>query len=369
MKAKNWPFGVSAASAFSIAATLIFMPSKANACIFVDNTIILDGRCYLNGIANSAIVDTSLDALLNGVDAAIEADVGLATGAPQAGSTPFGVFASGQLAHTEHDGFRVSRGLDVTTGPNFDVDEFSGAVSVDFNAAKHFGFDNEHGLNIGLFAGYASAQVDANALGFFPPNGDATNRSGMFGGYGLYRRGTSYVLVAASAFLGNTDVESTGGSFVSSGSYDTQGYAITGSIGRIFNLTDRVRFDLRGGLLGTTFTGDEYTDSSGVSYGKSRLSFGAIKFEPGVYADYLLQNGMVISPYARADLQQRFGYSNTASVFGVESKFADADFSVAASFGFNLKMSQSTTLSSEIRGKWSQDSSTVSGKLGLKIAF
>ena len=46
-----------------------------------------------------------------------------------------------------------------------------------------------------------------------------------------------------------------------------------------------------------------------------------------------------------------------------------ADFSVALSSGFNLKMSALTTFSSEIRGKWSEDSSTISGKLGLKIAF
>lgn len=363
MSQKKWNFKLCNAVALSVGSILVLMPSKAFACIFVDDGITLSGPCYLNGTANGAVVDTSLDALMDIVDDAILADVALAKGTPQA---PFGVFASGQLAHTEHDGFKISRGPSLTTGPDFDVDEFSAAVSVDFNAAKHFGLDNELGLNLGLFGGFASAKVNADAFGFFPPSGEATNRSGMFGGYGLYRRGTSYLLVAASAFLGNTDVESTG---FSSGSYGTQGYAMTGSVGRIFNLTDRVRFDLRGGLLGVTFTGDEYADTLGNPYGKSRLSFGAIKFEPGIYADYQLGNGMVISPYARADLQQRFGYSNTASVFGVESNFEDADFSTALSAGFNLKMSPSTTVSSEIRGKWSQDSSTVSGKLGLKVAF
>ncbi|UVK36970.1 autotransporter outer membrane beta-barrel domain-containing protein [Mesorhizobium sp. AR10] len=353
-----------AASALSIGAILIFLPPKANACVLGGEGTFLDGTCALGGATNSAIVDTSLDALQNMVDDIVQANVGPASAAPPAQSSPFGVFASGQLAHTEHDGFTISNSFDVFDGPHFDVDEFSAAVSVDFNAAKHYGFDNEHGLNLGLFGGYASAKVGLDAFDFFP-GGEATNRSGMFGGYGLYRHGTSYALVAASAFLGNTDVESSG----SFGSYDTQGYAITGSIGRIFSLTDRVRFDLRGGLLGVTFTGDEYTDSFAVPYGKSRLSFGAIKFEPGVYADFQLGNGMVISPYARADLQQRFGYSNTASVFGVESEFEDADFSVALSSGFNLKMTQSTTLSSEIRGKWSQESSTISGKLGVKIAF
>ncbi|MER8727271.1 hypothetical protein [Mesorhizobium sp. M0213] len=48
------------------------------------------------------------------------------------------------------------------------------------------------------------------------------------------------------------------------------------------------------------------------------MSFGAVKFEPGVYADFLFGDGMVISPYARADIQERFGYSNTASVEGEE---------------------------------------------------
>lgn len=354
MNAKSWPLRL-CTSVFSIGAALVFVPSKANACVSEG----LDTSCYLGGVANGAIVDTSLDALHNIVDEIVEGDVSPAKAAPPAQSSPFGVFASGQLAHTEHDGFTVSSDFGAFVGRSFDVDEFSAAVSVDFNAAKHFGFDHEHGLNLGLFGGYASADVSVDVSGV----GDATNKSGMFGGYGLYRHGTSYALVAASAFLGNTDVSR------NDGSYDTQGYAVTGSIGRIFNLTDRVRFDLRGGLLGVTFTGDAYTSDFGTEYGKSRLSFGAVKFEPGIYADFQLGNGMVISPYARADLQQRFGYSNTASVDGVESEFDDADFSVALSSGFNLKMTQSTTLSSEIRGKWSEDSSTISGKLGLKIAF
>ena len=80
---------------------------------------------------------------------------------------------------------------------------------MDFNAAKHFGFDSEHGLNLGLFGGYASADLDVDPSGFFFGNGDAKNESGMFGAYGLYRRGTTYALVAASAFLGETDVENT----------------------------------------------------------------------------------------------------------------------------------------------------------------
>jgi len=189
----------------------------------------------------------------------------------------------------------------------------------------------------------------------------------MFGGYGLFRQGQNYALVSASAFIGETDV--TSGVLNTTGSYGTKGYAVTGSVGHIFNLSDRARFDLRGGLLGVSFTGDEFTDSGGNQFGESKISFGAVKFEPGVYADYQLKNGMVVSPYARADLQQRFGYTNTAEIDGQEIDFDDADFSAALSTGFNLRMTQSATLSGEIRGKLSADSSSFGGKLGVKIAF
>ena len=189
----------------------------------------------------------------------------------------------------------------------------------------------------------------------------------MFGGYGLFRQGFNYALVSAIAFIGESDI--TNDILGTTGDYDTQGYAVTGSLGHIFVLGERLRFDLRGGLLGVTFTGADYTDSGGNQFGESRISFGAVKFEPGIYADYQLDNGMVISPYARADLQQRFGYNNEASIDTVEMEFDDADFSAAMSGGFNLKMTERATLSSEIRGKWSTDSTTLAGKLGLKIAF
>jgi hypothetical protein len=317
---------------------------------------------------NSATVDTAIDALYGINDDAIDADLGLANGTRLVQITPtFGVFASGQFAHVEHDGFTITNGSLVGPGPSFDGDDFSAAISLDFNAAKHFGFDDRYGLNLGLFVGYASTDVGLGAFQGFDTIGDGTNNSAMFGGYALFRQGFNYALVSASAFLGETDISN--GVLNTTGSYDTEGYAVTGSVGHIFTLTDRIRFDLRGGLLGVTFTGDDYTDSGGNQFGESRISFGAFKFEPGIYADYQLENGMVFSPYARADLQQRFGYRNTTNIDGREIDFDDADFSAALSTGFNLKMSDRATVSGEVRGKLSADSSTLGGKLGLKIAF
>lgn len=317
---------------------------------------------------NAGTVNTAIDALYGINDDAIDSDLGLAHGVQRVQISPtFGVFASGQFAHTEHDGFTINDNILAGSGPSFDANDFSAAISLDFNAAKHFGFDDRYGLNLGLFGGYASTDVGLGSFQGFDAIGDADNRSGMFGGYALFRQGVNYALVSASTFIGETDVSN--GVLNTTGSYDTEGYAVTGSIGHIFALTDRIRFDLRGGMLGVSFTGDDYTDSGGNQFGKSRISFGAFKFEPGIYADYTLDNGMVLSPYARADFQQRFAYKNTTNIDSREIEFDDADFSVALSTGFNLKMSERATLSSEIRGKLSSDSSTIGGKLGLKIAF
>lgn len=323
---------------------------------------------------NPGIVDNLLDTIDGIGDDAILADLGLSPALPASPAaasiqfTPdFAVFASGQFAHTHHDGYTVSGAGLVGPGPSFGVDDFSAAISMDFNAGHYFDFDSQYGLNLGLFAGYASTNVHLHDLLGLTGLGRGVNESGMFGGYALFRDGSSYALVAASGFLGNSDVYN--GILDASGSYDTQGYAVTASIGHIFKLSEHAKFDLRGGILGVSFHGDPYDDSDGNDYGRSRLSFGAVKFEPGIYADYVLANGMVMSPYLRAELQQRFSYRNTIAFDGDTYDFDDADFSAALSSGFNLKMSKSATLSAEVRGKVSADSAMIGGKIGLKIAF
>ena len=319
---------------------------------------------------NAGAVAVAIDALYGINRDALDADLHLspATGSGMVPvSSSFGVFASGQFAHTEHDGYDISGGGLNGPGPSFDANDFSAAISLDFNAAKHFQFDNEYGLNIGVFAGYASTDVSLGAFQGFDAIGEGTNKAGMFGGYALFRKNYNYALVSASGFFGGSDV--TNGVLGTTGSYDTRGYAVTGSVGHIFKLGERTRFDLRGGLLGVSFRGDPYTDSGGNEFGKSQLSFGAIKIEPGIYGDYSLSNGMVLSPYARGELQQRFGYKNTTEIDTSKIDFDDADFSAALSTGFNLKVSELTTVNGEVRGKTSSDSSTIGAKLGMKIAF
>jgi hypothetical protein len=279
----------------------------------------------------------------------------------------FGVYASGQLARVNHEGFTVSGDSLSALGPSFSANDFSLAASLELDVAKYYGFDDTYGLNVGLFGGYATSDVTLDPINGFEDVGDAQNESGMFGGYGLFRSGTSYALISATTFVGETEIDNH--VLGAAGEYDTVGYAFTGSVGHIFMLTETLRFDLRGGALWASFEGDAFEDSEGNSFGESQVSFGAIKFEPGIYGDFNLDNGMAFSPYGRLELQQRLGYENTGSVEGLDFEFEDADFSASLSAGFNLRVTQTTTLSSEIRTKFSSDSETFAGKLGLKVKF
>ncbi len=319
------------------------------------------------GAVNSRPADVVLDTVDDLAGQALVSALGLASGAATPVSPAFGVFAAGSFARTDHDGFDISSSLSSGPGPSFTSDDFSAALSLDLDAAKQFQLDKQYGLNIGVYGGYASADVDVGEFAGFDNLGSAKNESGLFGAYGLFRKDYDYVLVSLTGFLGNTDVAND--VLRSTGDYDTAGYAVTGSIGHIFRLSDRVRFDLRGGLLGAAFKGDEFTDSAGVDYGESKVSFGAVKFEPGLYADFKTEGGMVFSPYTRLSLQQRFGYKNESSVGGIDFDFEDSDFSASLAGGFNLKATQRLTFSSEINGKVSSDSNQVAGKAGIKVSF
>ena len=189
----------------------------------------------------------------------------------------------------------------------------------------------------------------------------------MIGSYGLFRQGTSYGLVSATGFFGNTDI--TNDILSSTGEYATAGVAVTGSAGHVYQINDNWRFDLRGGILGVYFQGDPFEDSQGNDFGRSHISFGAVKLEPGIFAQYPMEDGRILSPYARLELTQRFGYENTSSLEGVDYFFDDSDFSASLSGGVNYQVTKTTTVSSELRSKYSDDSTTFAGKIGIKARF
>ncbi|CAM5769257.1 hypothetical protein MAMO4S_02750 [Mesorhizobium amorphae] len=313
-------------------------------------------------------VDTALNAFSNIENDTIVSNLDLAASARTFRLTPtLSVFASGQLARTKHDSLQIRSENISNLTPGYSADEFSAALTFDLNADEAFDLNKKYRTNFGLFGGYASSDIVSGASGTFDRTGTADNNSGVFGGYGLFRQDNDYVIVSAAGFIGQTEI--TNDVLDTKGSYDTKGYNVTGSVGHILRLDNGIRFDLRGGISGTAFVGANYTDDGGNRFDKSRISFGSIQLEPGIYADYQLENGMVLSPFARLRLQQRFGYSNKAKIDGVEVSYDSADFTGALYGGFQLKLTERMALTSGINGKWSGDRTSIAGKLDLAIAF
>src|SRR5262249_41861274 len=130
--------------------------------------------------ADVSAIETALAALYGINPDALDIDLALSNSTAKAQiSSRFVDFATGRLAPTSPDGFTISGGGLSGEGPGFGADDFSAAISLDFDAAKHFAFDQEYGLNLGLFAGYASTDVSLDPFMGFNIVGDATNRAGM----------------------------------------------------------------------------------------------------------------------------------------------------------------------------------------------
>ena len=179
-------------------------------------------------------------------------------------------------------------------------------------------------------------------------------------------RGLYYGVGALTGFVGDTEIDNS--VLATDGLYQTTGYAVTGSAGRIFAVTERIRADIRIGGVYTKFFGDDFTDSAGNRFGSSEISFGSVRFEPGVFTSLQLGD-YAVSPYLRGQISQRIGYNNEANIQGQDFSFDDADLSFGLQLGTNVTLTEKLTLKAEVAGRTSEDSSQFTGKLGLKYKF
>jgi len=283
----------------------------------------------------------------------------------------FGIFASGNAGRLLHDGFDVSSSGGTIAGPDFTANEFSTLISLEYDIAKGFDLGGPVNAKAGLFGGLATTDVDVGTSAFltglgFGRGGSAQNRSGIFGGYGLASHGTNYALLAGTGFFGTTDTRND--VYGSVGSYGTRGYAISGSIGKILSLGKNTKLDLRSSALWAQFFGDAHVDSQRNSFGSSEVSFGALKFQPGVFTNVAVGD-VVLQPFVRGELATRLGYENSARVLGTNFDFEDSDLSGTISSGVTAKVSSNISLKAEGAWKYSGDLNSITGKLGLKIRF
>lgn len=288
----------------------------------------------------------------------------------------FGIFSSGSFGYTDHDGFDVSGGGQNLTTPAFDANSFSLIGVGEVDASAEFGLaDNDIGLRLSAFGGYVQNDVtfsrNDGTGGTTPFRGKGDNTGGVVGGTVLASKlqgvgNLNYGLVSGAFFFGDTDVTNaaTGGT----GSYGTTGYVVSGKVGRNMAVADRLRLDLRVGASYQNFRGTSFTDTTGIAFGGSETSYGLFSFEPGVSTSVAVGD-YIVSPSARAILQARVGYNNSAAIQGVDFDFDDGDLLLGGQLGAATRFNERLSGGVFVEGRLTEDSRALLGKLSLKYTI
>ncbi|WMS44149.1 autotransporter outer membrane beta-barrel domain-containing protein [Acuticoccus sp. MNP-M23] len=290
-------------------------------------------------------------------------------------SPTFGVFSNGSFGRVFHDGYSVSGGGTNLATPDFTADNFSLFATGELDASAQWGIE-DIGLRLSVFGGYVQSYVSLDrSLDGGPPTpftSTGFNEGAVLGGSVLVSKiqgegNLNYALGSVAGLLGETDT--TNGDNNGKGSYGTQGLILSAKVGRNMPIADRVRLDLRFGGSYVYFHGNSFTDSVGTNFSESETSYGLLNFEPGVSTAFVLDNGVRINPTARALMQLRVGYDNTAGINGTNFSFDDADFTVGGELGATANLTERLTAGAAIQGRLSEDQRSIFGKLSLSYRF
>ncbi len=290
-------------------------------------------------------------------------------------SPTFGVFSTGSFGRTFHDGYDVTGGGASLATPDFTADNFSIFGTGELDASAQWGIE-DFGLRLSAFGGYVQSYVEMDrSVDGGPPTpftSTGFNEGGVIGGSVLVSKivgegNLNYALGSIAGVFGETDV--TNGANNGRGSYNTQGVMMSAKVGRNMPIADRVRLDMRFGGSYIYFHGDSFTDNVGTRYGDSETSFGLLTFEPGISTAVLMSNGVRINPSARALMQLRVGYDNTAGVNGTTFAFDDSDFTIGGELGATANLTERFTAGAAIQGRLSEDQRSIFGKLSLTYRF
>jgi hypothetical protein len=340
---------------------------------------------------NTAAVGSSLSRQTGSI-----ADQGLndhVFSAATAGSTGFtavpGVFASGRLARTEHDGGTGrTGGGDVFGMTGYESDESSVYVNAQYQAT----FGNNSILKITPFIGgarneldYDNINIDINAAGggfLYTYNGQlgsAENESLMGGVSLLYAVGQTYGGLTVAADAGETDYVIQ--SIQQIGSYDTQGYTVTGALGQSLTISNQLFLDVRGNLLYSRHTGDAHRTTA-TGFGALDVDIGKSVHEVFSGTTSLMLYGMYVEndnayrPFVKVAVKHEFDEENSLFIpqqysyqNGGTATFEDDDTFFNVEAGFDAALGQQFTFLGAAYYETSGDENAFGGRVSLQYKF
>ncbi|MGE0698906.1 MAG: beta strand repeat-containing protein [Hyphomicrobiaceae bacterium] len=295
----------------------------------------------------------------------------------------FGVYASGQMGSSWHDGFGMkatAAGVTTSIGKSVDFStrdsSFLAAGQIDIG--KWAGI-KDVGLKAGLITGWARTSLDFGSNDLlrgvgFTDTGAAHNDSYIFGGFGLVTLGQLYGLAAVTGSVGKSEVAST--VLGATGSYDTSG-VVAGVVGgmivpatQLFGTSapSNVAFDFRSGLSWSHHEGDAFHDSAGNRFGTTELEVLTGVSSAKVFAVYQVGT-MAWRPFTQIGVAHRLDYDNRAFIGDTRIDFKDADTSVYVMSGSDIDISSQLKLNISGRGDFADDHRSFTGIVGVKLEF
>jgi len=292
----------------------------------------------------------------------------------------FGVYASGRLGNSWHDGYNLTINNAAAAGNSVDFStrdtSFLAAAEVD--VGKWAGLKNA-GFKIGALTGWAHTSIDFGSnealrtIGLFDAGG-GSNDAWLYGGYGLVTAGQFYGLGLVTGALGGTDINNA--VLASTGSYDTSG-VVAGVLGGVIvpatqifgtGAPKDVAFDFRSGISWSSYSGDSFIDSRNNRFGETKLDMTTGTLAAKVFS--VTQIGSLVwRPFFQGGVNHRFDYENTAVVADTKLFFKDVDTTYYVTTGSEVDVSSALKATISGRGDFNEDQRSFSGTIGMKYSF
>lgn len=287
---------------------------------------------------------------------------GVVAGPPVTVASPISMFMVSGITQTSHDGFEVSSALFGGDGrtPEFDETDTGLTLGARLDASKRFGYA-PGSVTFGLFGNYTNADIDlGKALGV-AKSGSVDVDSWSVGGYSLVTDGKLYGLLTVNGTFGSPETRDN--VLDTNSSFNTSGVAVSAMTGVLVPLGS-TQLDLRGGLNYLNVSGDDHTNSAGVSYTEANLRDFSGTASARLFSVVRTEGG-TLRPFIQGGVSQRFAHDSEVTVAGEKFSFDDADTTIFARAGVDFEVGSSTQAYVAIRGDKSDDMGAIAGQVGV----
>jgi hypothetical protein len=305
-----------------------------------------------------------------------------------------GIYADGGVSSTHNSGYSVSDSAGTiaagSLAPGFHDFRSGGGISALVDGSRFFGFSGDQSLIFGLNLDFTNSQMDFGTSALTPgvANAAAINRDTYtVSGSARYTSGLFYLSGVAAFDWSHADITNNLDS--GTGNTDGHGYAVRGSVGRVFPLFNTtgvnpamptkappaprsggyaVFLDVSGNLGYRNEMDAGFTDTTGFAFGTEQYSYTDLGAKAKLVV-VIPTSGYAWMPYFGVTIDQQLGFSHTLDVVTTADtfNFGQSNTYWGLQAGVNLLNVGSATLGARAFYQASADTNTIGGSVFFKI--